>query len=97
MKHLPLIVLLLLATLSPAVLFPQEDGQQGPPYYGPDGKEQPATCNGEEHDHPCQCMRNDQTNCSEPGKPAVNADEPGYKCKTYCRKDACSCSMECGS
>jgi hypothetical protein len=101
-EKIPLIVVLLLAMVSPTLsgsgFAPQEDEPQGPPYHAPDGSPQPDTCNGEEHDHPCHCMRNDSDNCPMPGdKSTPIAGEPGYKCKTYCRKDACGCSMQCGS
>jgi hypothetical protein len=57
-------------------------------YHAPDGTIQPDTCATHEGDtHPCQCER--ATKCGS-GGPNL-ATEPGSKCQTYCRKNACTC------
>lgn len=57
-------------------------------YRAPDGTIQPDTCATHENDtHPCECQR--ATACVGGGP--NGGQEPGAKCKTYCRKNACSC------
>ena len=44
-------------------------------------------------DHTCECARAEK-DC-KPDDPEIQ--EPGSKCKTYCRKDDCDCQNKCTS
>jgi hypothetical protein len=67
---------------------PQEGRGHDGHFHGPDGSVQPDTCSTREGDeHPCECNR---AKVCEGGGPNTK-QEAGSKCKTFCRKDACSC------
>ena len=56
---------------------------------------QPATCNNYyDNTHKCECERA-QSDCKDPNQSGT--EEPGTKCQTYCRKDACKCANPCNS
>jgi hypothetical protein len=85
--------ILILCLLSASFLAAQDDSCWGKDarcsdgnYRGPGGDIQPDTCDIKS-EHPCECERASTCEGSAPNSGMA----PGSKCKTYCRKNACSC------
>ena len=58
------------------------------------GKPQPDMCNNDmKSEHPCECNRTKTDQCDVPRAQW----QPGRKCLTNCRQDACRCIAECTS
>lgn len=58
---------------------------------------QPQSCsNDRKAEHKCECDR--ASACPAPGKDGkAEIAEPGSKCQTYCRPEACKCKGMCST
>lgn len=81
----------------------QQGGEIPPDDPNPEWPGQKAWCNNFKSTHPehrCNCARAAHRDCTQP--PPNDTDLSGNdgmsaKCKTYCRKEHCSCQNNCTS
>lgn len=81
------------------LLFAQGDTERDDP--NPEWPGQKMACNNfRDNAHPCHCAMATSCEAHRQKNPDLNGDgdaEMGTRCKTYCRKDHCSCISPCAT